>query len=290
MVKNKIKYAGIILLVLILLAGITTFIFRDKIKTRFMPEVKQSGKIEVVVENDTSYLKTKLVIKNKFLFHINIDTVKYKVSMFDKEYIKSEKFVDLSLPGYTSDSLNILIKVPYKVILKDLKAARQKEDSAGYTINVSIQYSTILKKSEMPIARSGKLKIPQPPELIVEGIKWKKVRMKSLFADVKIKIINHSPIALFIKNMNYHMDIADQGTLKGSYDKPVDIIPNETTFFNIPITIKPKNIGKTVLQVLFDKDKYDYTLTLKAVLESVEPEKKIFNLNLIKTGKMELKK
>ena len=86
------------------------------------------------------------------------------------------------------------------------------------------------------------------------------------------------------------MEIADQGTLKGSYDKRVNIIPNEATSFNIPITVKPKNIGKTVLQVLFDKDKYDYTLTLKAVLESVEPEKRFFNLDLTKTGKMELKK
>jgi LEA14-like dessication related protein len=288
--KNTIKYIGIILLILLLLTGFSAFIFRDKIKTRFMPEVRQSGKIEVIIKNDSSYIKTKLVIKNKFLFHINIDTVKYSVSMFDKEYIKSEKFVNLSLPGYTSDSLNVFITVPYKVILQDLKAARQNGDSAGYTINLSIQYSTILKKSEMPIARSGKLKIPQPPELSVEGIIWKKVRMKTLFADVKIKITNHTAVALSVKNMNYHMDIANQGTLKGNYNKPVDILPNEETFFNIPITIKPKNIGKTMLQVFFDKDKYDYTLTLKAVLESVEPEKKFFNLDLTKNGKMELKK
>jgi LEA14-like dessication related protein len=288
--KNIIKYTGITLLVLVFLTGIAAFVFRDKIKIHFMPEVRQSGKIEVTIKNDTSYIKTRLVVKNKFLFHIKIDTIKYKVSLFDKEYIKSEKFADLSLPGYTSDSMDVLIKVPYQVILKDLKTERQNEDSAGYALNISVQYSTVFKKSEMPIVRSGRLKIPKPPELSVEGIKWKKVKMKSLFADVKIKIINHSPVALSIKNMNYHMDIPNQGALNGKYSNTVNITPNEATFINVPITIKPEHLGKTVLQILFDKDKYDYTLKLSAVLESIEPEKRFFNLDLVKSGKMELKK
>ena len=178
--KNKIKLIGVFILVLIIIAVGVLFIYQAEITAHYIPDVKQIGGIDIKVKNDTSYISSKLTVKNKTFLKIGIDTIKYKVSLFDKVYLESQKYIGKVLHGYGTDTLDFSLKVPYTTILKDLRAERKKEDSASYSINISLQYSTALGKAEMPISKSAKIKIPQPPELEVVEIKYKKFRFKSI--------------------------------------------------------------------------------------------------------------
>lgn len=288
--KYKIKYIGISILVFVFTSAMMVFIFRVKIKARFMPLVEQTGDIHIKIKNDTSYISTKLVVRNRSFIKIHINTIKYKVSLFNKIYLQSEKNLGLNLPSYGSDSLDFSIKVPYIAILKDLKTERKKEDSTGYVVDITLNYATTFWSSEIPVNKTGKFKIPQPPELKIEEIKWKKVRLKSLLADVKIKFTNHSAIVLSIKDLNYSMEILKKGNLKGNYKQPIYIKPNGITFITIPIEINTKNIGKTIFEVIINKDNYDYILTMAVSLKSGDKESKLYHLDITKAGKMELKK
>ncbi|MDZ4664765.1 MAG: LEA type 2 family protein [Bacteroidota bacterium] len=288
--KKVIKYIAISILSLVVIVAVFTFTFRKKIAKRIIPEVTQQGIIHVEVENDTSIISAILLIRNKTFLKIHIDTIKYGVSLFNKSYLNRKEFLGISLPGYGSDSIHFELKIPYALLLKDLKAERKKDDSAGYSINVSLQYAIGLWKSEMPINKSGKLKIPQPPEIQIEEVNWKRIRMRSLLADVRIKIINHSPIALSIKEVEYFMKVSDQGSLKGKYKAIINIKPNGITFINVPIKINTNHPGITLFQILANKDKYIYALNMQASMESVGPEKLSFDLDLNKTGTIELRK
>jgi LEA14-like dessication related protein len=288
--KTKIKRLGIFILVIVIITGGVIFIFRARIIAHFIPAVEQIGVIDIKVKNDTSYISSKLAVKNKSFLKIEIDTIKYKVSLFDKTYLQRQKLIGLVLPAYGIDTLDFSIKIPYITILKDLRVERKKGDSASYSINISLQYSTLFGKVEIPISKSAKLKIPQPPEINIVEIKYKKIRLKSILADATIKIINYSAITLSIKEMSYSMNILKQGNLRGNYRKPINIKPNGTTYINLPIEINLKNIGKTVFEIIINKDNYDYTLTLNAIMESSYPLKEIFHIDLNKNGKMELRK
>lgn len=288
--KNKIKRISLLILIVLILASGVLFFLRNKIIANYLPAVEQIGDIHIKIKNDTSYINTKLSVENESFLKIKIDTIKYKLSIFDKTYLQSEKFVGMILNSYGKDTVDFAVKLPYSTILKNLKAERKNGDSASYSINISIQYATTFGKAEIPINRSAKIKIPQPPELDVVEIKYKKIRRKTILADAKIKITNFNDITLSIKEMKYSMNILKQGNLKGSLKVPVDIIPNGTTFINIPLEINVNNIGKTVFQVLINKDSYDYTLTLNGILESTDPLNESFNIDITKMGKMELKK
>ncbi len=288
--KSKIKKISIILFTLLIFTGALVFIFRKKIIEHIIPEVIQAGEIHIKIINDTSFINTRLIIKNKTFLKINIDTIKYQVSLFNKTYMQSQKFLGIVLPGYGNDSIDLDLKIPYAIILKEIKSQRKTEDSANYSINVSLQYSTSFWKSEMPINKSGKIKIPEPPEIKIEDIKWKKIRAKSILADVKIKIINHTNITLLMEDVNYSLNISNRGKLKGNYKNPTKIKPKGVTYITIPITIHTKNIGKTVFDVIINRDKYDYSLTLKATVKSTNPQQKYFSLDITKSGKMELRK
>jgi LEA14-like dessication related protein len=288
--ENKIKRIGSVILISILILSSFVFFFRSKIKNYFIPEIEQTGDIQIIIRNDTCYVSSKITANNKSFLNIEIDTIKYKVSLFNKTYLQSEAFIGIVLHGHSKDTISFSLKIPYKTIIADLKAERRKGDSASYFIDISLQYSTFLGKAEMPISRTAKIKIPQPPEIEIENIKYTKIRRKSIIADVHVKITNYNPVDLTIKDMEYSMKIKKQGNIKGKLSKQINIKPNGITFVTIPIEINPKNIARTFFNVITNKDTYEYTLNLSALIESTDPIKESFPIDLIKNGTMELKK
>lgn len=284
------KRIGLFILIAVFIAGIFIYSFRKKIISRFIPTVEQIGDITIVVNNDTAIISSKLAIQNNSFLKIEIDTLKYKLSLFDKKYLQNKQFIGSVLKGHKTDTIDFSLKIPYLTIIKDLKTELKKDDSTSYTINISVQYSTAFSKAEFTVNKSAKLKIPQPPEIEIVDIKYTKIKLKSIQADAKIKIVNYSDVSLDVKKMSYSMNIIKQGNLKGSYNEPIHIKPNETTYLSIPIKINVDNIGKTLFDVLMNRDTYDYTLTLNGILESSDPVKKSFQIDVSKRGEMELVK
>jgi len=288
--KNIIKRICILILALALIAGGAIFIFRSRIVAHFIPEIKQTGDIHIDIKNDTSYISSKLTVRNKSFLKIKIDTFTYTVSLFNKTYLQSHKFIGMVLHGYRTDTINFSLKIPYATILKDLSAQRKKSDSASYSISISLLYSTVFGKAEIPFNKSAKLKLPQPPELELVEIKYTKFRLKSIVADAKIKITNYSAVTLSIKEMKYSMNILKAGKLQGNFSKPTTIKPRGITYVDIPIEINVINMGKTIFEVIINKDTYAYTLTLDAILKTAGTLKRSVHIALSKNGNMELKK
>ena len=229
------------------------------------------------------------MVRNKSFLKIKIDTFTYTVSLFNKTYLQSHKFIGMVLHGYKTDTINFLLKIPYADILKDLSAQRKKGDSAGYSINISLLYSTVFGKAEIPFNKSAKLKLPQPPELELVEVKYTKFRLKSIVADAKIKITNYSNVTLSIKEMKYSLNILKAGNLEGNFSEPTTIKPRGITFVDIPIAINVINMGKTIFEVIINRDTYTYTLILNATLETAGKLKRSVNIALSKNGNMELK-
>jgi LEA14-like dessication related protein len=288
--KRKVKYAGLFLLMMLVIVAGCAFVFRARIITHCRPEIRQIGVIHINIKNDTSYINSKLEIKNEVFFKIRVDTIKYKIDLFDKTYIQSTEALGIQLPQNGRDTIDFLIKIPHASLLKSIRAERKKGDSAGYEINVALQVSTLFWNGEIPFNRSAKLKIPKPPELELIEIKYKKIRLRTIIADAKIKITNHSNVTLAVKGMNYKMKLHKQGDLKGNYQRTIHLKPKGATFVNLPMEINIDHVGKILWAVLTDKDNYDYVLSMNATIESTSPLTETFRVELIKSGKMELKK
>lgn len=287
---NYIKKTLLLFILVTLVLGSVLYFYRVQLLKHYIPKVHKIGNVKMSIINDTTFVTAQIAIENNIFLQINIDTIKYTVSLFDKVYIKDETFVGLVLHGNESDTMDFLLKIPHTVIMKDLKNERKRADSASYSIDVSIKYSSIFGDSEFPFAKSSKLKIPQAPEIEVVDIKYEKIRLKSLLAFIKIKITNHSPFTLILNNIRYYIDIPEMGNLKGNYNKDLEIKPKGTSYVTLDVKMEIKNMLKTAFQILFDKDNYSYTLKMKANLESVHPFQETFEVDLANHGQMELKK
>jgi LEA14-like dessication related protein len=288
--KTFFKWAGIFLLAIVLVGSAFGYMFRKELIEKYKPTVDQYGDINIVIKDDTSYISSRLIVTNNSFLRIDFDTVKYKIFLFHKKYLENIKALNLDLKGYDTDTIDFSVKVPYVSIIRELKEQRKNRDSASYTLNIFLSYSTFLGKKEMPINKSAKIKIPQPPELDLVAVKYSKMRKKKILANAEIKIVNYSPVTVTINDLNYSMQIMQQGNLKGKYGSPVELKPNEATFINLPIEISIDNIGKTLFQIALNKDNYDYTIKMTAEVTSIDPIRKSFQIDLTKTGRMELLK
>ncbi|MBP7809199.1 MAG: hypothetical protein KA163_07905 [Bacteroidia bacterium] len=288
--KKAVKLISLFLLILIITAGIFVFVFRARIVTHYRPEIKQIGTIYINLKGDTSYICSKLEIRNKTFFKLGVDTIKYKIALFDKTYLQSTTFLGIQLPSFGKDTIDFMVKIPHKSLMRGIKTERKKADSAGYTINISLQISTPVWDGEIPFNKSAKLKIPTPPELKLVEIKYAKVRLKLILADVKIKIINHTNVVLSVKDMSYSMRISKQGDVKGKYIKTIHIKPKGATIITLPLEINIHHMGQIAWDVLRDKDSYDYNLSMDAIIESTSLMKESFKVELTTSGTMELRK
>jgi LEA14-like dessication related protein len=290
-VSRTIKYIVIGFLALVATGALIVYLFRKKIASRYIPEVSQVGIVRVALKNDTSYLNFNLALANKTFLKIEVDTITYTIALFNKTYLEHQRFIGLILPGSGKDTLLIDIKIPYVDILKNLNSERKKGDSTSYSIQLYLQYKTIFGRSEIAINKDAKLKIPRVPELEVINIEWNRVRFKSIMADVSIKLTNYSDITLTIKDLNYSIDVFNEGKLTGIYKDPIVIKPKGVTLANFPIELAPNRIVKTIFDVITNRDIYPYTLTLNATLKSNDlPKEDSIQIELVKNGQMELRK
>jgi LEA14-like dessication related protein len=288
--KKIIKIFSLIFLGLLITGVAGAYIFRARLIARYAPEVEQVGEIDVRITNDTSFIHSRITVLNRFFLSIRMDTLKYKVSLFEKAYLRSERVIGMTLEPGEKDTLDFAMAIPYAELMRELKRQRRKGDSASYLVNVSLQYSTVFGKAVIPISRSARIRLPQPPEMEVVEIKCSRIRFRSIKAIATIRIINYAPVTVTISDLGYAMMIHGQGDLRGKYNSLITIAPDATTFISIPIGINVSNLGKTALQVLMNRDNYDYTLKLHAVLEATQLFNRSFLVELEKSGKMELMK
>jgi LEA14-like dessication related protein len=287
--KKVFRIAGIILLLLIVAAVILVLLNPKKIVGYIVPEIKQVNEINIVLKGDMAYLNSKLTVKNKSIFNIAIDSIKYNIELMGKEYIQSEKYLGLKLKPAMVDTIDFSITVPYKEILHDLKEERKKGDSTDYTINVSLIYSTVFGNAVLPYKKTDFVTIPKPPELEIVHVHYHKVRLTHFSADVNVKLINPNNLDMTIKQFNYDIDISKRGNIVGSYLEPIHIKPKSETLVILPIEVEMKHIAKTLYDVITNQDNYDYVLKLDALVESPDPQQEPIHINLYKAGKMELK-
>src|SRR5580704_13638982 len=102
--KKFFKFILIIFLSLLILFFIIIFTFPEKAVTYFVPDITQVNNIEADIKKDTAYITTKLVAKNYSFFSINMDSLKYRVSFFNKTYFKDKQSLGMMLKRFGKDT------------------------------------------------------------------------------------------------------------------------------------------------------------------------------------------
>jgi len=283
------KKLFVFIILILLIIGILLIVYRREIIGNNTIVVKQVEQVKIKIEKDTLFVNFKLEIENTSFLDILIDSVVLNTSFLDKNCFQKKSHINKKFKSYSKDTIDFNLKIPYIQIMADLTSEKEKNDSALFVVSGYFNYSTILGSGVYNLNKTFKMKIPQPPEVKVIDIKWKKIRLKKISAEVTFEINNRNDIDFTTQALNYSVKIHNMGKFKGKYSKKIAIKSKSKTYVTLPITITLNGLGKTIKDILKNEDEYYYSLLLDFTVLAEEWSEGTYFIEINKKGKIELK-
>lgn len=263
MAARKGRIAPIVLVLLVALLVIV----RKPLLRATMPVVEDAQLSELVIENDSAFVKISLVVRNKGVWHIELQRV--QLSLYDG---------DVELMSYESDSLKIFdrnevkreelyCRIPLKTVMERIRD-HQGEDTIGLHLRGTLVYSTFLGTMSSEIDREVPVNVPIPPTLFVRGIEFRGMEDGNFNLLFHLTLKNQNPRALEMKNVAYEMQGSNGISLAGEIGS-FSIAAEDSTQLDIPGRMKIDNRLSLLTEILLDNDQMEYNFVLRGTIESL---------------------
>jgi LEA14-like dessication related protein len=296
MERRKKRRNWVIALSVMLLAGVgmMVLLFNPKKGLKLvLPDLDDIVLINANIKNDTAYVGVNMVLENKSIFKLHIDTLFYKISLADSLLFNQTQVLAISQKPGEVDTLDLPFKIPVTKTMATIRSL-QYQDSTYLDIHAYLVYNTIFGNKKIPVSKKVRIKVPVPPQIKVKHVEINKLSLanKTLDLTANIKIINKGELLdLNIHEVRYSISLGNNLiTSEGVYTKPISIKPLGETDVSIPVTVKVNHLAKTAWKYL-SNDAVDYHVEVNAKLdENSFYQKSDIPLEVKVSGKTKLRK
>lgn len=271
MSKTKAKTWIIAIGILLLLgAGVITIFFNPKKGLKLvLPDLDDITLVNAAIENDTAYVGIGMVLENKSIFKLDLDTLFYRIMLADTMLFNSTQVLNIRQKAGDVNTFQLPLKIPVTKTMQTIKGL-QSQDSTYIEIESYIVYNTIFGSKKIPVSKRVKIKVPVPPEIRVDAVDIGRISVidKAVDLNARVTIVNKGDLLdLNIHEVHYHLVLGeDLVSSDGVYNKPVSVKPLSETRVEIPVTVKVNRIVKTAWKYLAN-DEVPYYIHVKAQLD-----------------------
>lgn len=286
------KFFKIILISIIVLvaAALALFYFYPKYAQNIViPDIDQVEKINIQMKGDTAFSEVRLLLENKGLFKINIDSLDYAVNFDTMRVLSKQQDLDVVLQPGASDTFNLPVALPFKRIGERIRQL-QERDSADIVTEIRIVYSTLFGRAVLPHKKTSRIGMPRPPKVTLEKVEFDRIEGKFILMNAQLRMHNRGKIDLVVRDLKYKVSVEDLFTAEGKEPDAITIKPGAVVNKTIPIKVRIKKGFKTARLILTDQDVVNYNLDISASLEAERLGDEPAGVTLNKKGKFELKK
>jgi LEA14-like dessication related protein len=268
------------------------FVFNPKKGLKLVfPEMSEISLVKATIKNDTAYLSIDMMLENKSIFKLSIDTLSYQLKLADTFLLGEKKALNLrQKPGEVS-KVAMPLRIPIKKTMRSIRALQQ-QDSTFIDIDAYIVYNTIVGRTKIPVNKRVKIKTPVPPQIKVLEVEKGRFKLSDKTIDLvlKMRAINKGEnIDLKITKINYQVVLGDKlVTSQGVYQKDILIKPQSDTYFEVPVELKVNKLFRTGLKYL-SNEKLDYKVFAKINIEENSFYRSDVPLELTVTGTTKLR-
>lgn len=259
-----------ILIILLIGIGIIAIFFNPKKGLRLvLPDLDDITLVNATIANDTAYVDVDLLLENKSIFKLDLDTLFYKIVLADSLLFNQTQALNIRQKAGDVNTFKLPLKIPLSKTMRTIKSM-QNQDSTYIEIDSYIIYNTVFGSAKIPVSKRVKIKVPVPPEIRVNKLEIDKINVGNKTVELRaaVTIVNKGELLdLNIHGISYHLELGeDLVTSDGTYDKPVSVKPLSETRVEIPVTVKVNRIVKTAWKYLTN-DEVPYHIDVKAQLD-----------------------
>ena len=264
------KWIIAIVIVLLIGIGIIAIFFNPKKGLKLvLPDLDDITLVNATIENDTAYVDVDMLLENKSIFKLDLDTLFYRIVLADSLLFNQTQVLNIRQKAGDVNTFKLPLKIPISKTMHTVKSL-QKQDSTYLEMDSYIVYNTVFGHAKIPVSKRVKIKVPVPPEIKVNRLELDKISVadKTVNLRVAVTIINKGELLdLNIHGISYHLELGENlVTSDGVYNTPIRVKPLSETRVEIPVTVKVNQIVKTAWKYLTN-DELPYHIDVKAQLD-----------------------
>lgn len=268
--KKAKRWITAIVTVLLIGIGIIAIFFNPKKGLKLvLPDLDDITLVNATIEHDTAYVDVDMLLENKSVFKLDLDTLFYKIVLADSLLFNQTQVLNIRQKAGDVNTFKLPLKIPISKTMHTVKSL-QNQDSTYIEIDSYIVYNTVFGHAKIPVSKRIKIKVPVPPEITVNNLEIDKISVADKTVDLRaaVTIINKGELLdLNIHEISYHLELGeDLVSSDGVYNKPINVKPLSETRVEIPITVKVNRIVKTAWKY-FTNDEVPYHIDVKAQLD-----------------------
>jgi len=286
--KKGVKIVMVIS-VFILLAAVAYYFLSKKVLKIIFPEVKSVESVHLRLLKDTAFIKAHIRMRNRGFLKLNMDSLIYNIKLDTSTLLSRVQDIDLQLLPFASDTMLLPLALPYKRLIAELKRL-QKQDSAVIDLDMKIIYATLFGKATVKYKKVINIEAPLPPEFKITDLHYLKREKEIFYFNTYLKIINKGKLDFDLSAVHYNLIVSDHLKGEGSVPLQIHIKSKTDSLLILPIKVEFDHLIKTILMVISNNDEVNYQLKIKADLKINKPFEENANIEIEKTGRMELRK
>jgi LEA14-like dessication related protein len=282
--KIRIRYVILVLLLGVIGYSIYYFIQRQKMINLLIPEVKEITLIKANLHADTAFIEVNMIVENKAPYRMSIDSIICNLSLGGTKIVSVSQYIGLRQESGESDSVKFSVNIPISRTRKKIKSL-QNQDSTGVQLEAMIVYSGFM----VPFAKTKQIEVPVPPQFRVIKTEKKELRLfqKEVDVDLFLAIINEGKnLSLDIHDLQYRLTVGNDMITKGKLGKDVSIRPRSSQIIKFPLGFEMKHPMKTIFKVWKDEDQVPFHLMLSGYMDAGKMKR--IPVVIFASGRMEI--
>lgn len=229
-----------------------------------------------------------LAVQNQNPFAIALAGLEYDLKIENRSLISGVTAQGLKIrPAATS---NVQLPVTLKFAdLKKLPGELWQQDKFSYQLESRfIVDLPVIGNYAIPVAKQGELPVPRLPRISLKDVKVRNLNLSSAELVARVEIENPNAFDLVFTDFDYRLQINRQDWGQGSIKDSITVPEKGRSTIDIPVKLDMLSMGRTVYQVLADRQALEYQLSGEATLDTGLELLRNFRMPLDVEGKASL--
>lgn len=257
---------GWIVLTVVVIFAVAVYAFREPLIRSTLPVVEEATLGELVLDNDSAFVKISLVIRNKGIWHIELTHV--HLGIFD-DSLRVMSYESDSIITFKRNELKTQVlycTIPLMDVIERIRE-HQGKDSVGLHIRGVFEYTTFLGGSSSVVDHEMQVIVPIPPEIFIRRISYlgKENGVYNLEFDLTLK--NDNARMLNMRDVTYELYAGNSIAVNGSIPS-MSIAALDSTQIKVPASMKVDGHFGVISKIILDRDEMPYSFVMKGTIVS----------------------
>lgn len=258
----------------------------------FYFNLKKAVKLENVtvdatsISQDTVEMEINMLINNPFFFDFFIKDLQYKAALGDEQLLDDSTAIDKEIDDSTR--LQIPIAMNYEKVLAQLEEL-QAQDSTWLDFSFDVRYSLpLLGLQKTSVDRTLKIPVPVLVDIKMDEVAVNSFGFKNIDLDIKMLLDNPSKLEATMDNLVFDVRLNESTLVKGMHWNTVEIDPEQTSYFTIPVKVKTGALAKEFFDKITEGEEINVYLDGSCILKLEDTPVDSIRIQFETEGAMEL--